>query len=347
MKTLNYFATTIIVTLYTSAAPAQTYPNLHQLLAGVKDCDVQIIHNVQFPSKLQHFYFLPSTIYYINSTKKYTRYKPLWFIDITKTRPLFCRLIYIILEPKSGSLGVRQRGLAIQASTLFELFFHNPLSTDRSDRMRMEIRSYNNRYFISTVMYNPKYPFSKDSGHWLKHGLLKKGFEYLGEIALANDSIHLCIGVKSFQLLPKNADLPCFQVNRSNNILEILQKERTPPAVWRTWMALPGDTDAFFKIKYLTSIPPARNPFDILGMTPLSRALYMILVVYFKSNSTLEYTPHLSIPSNVNPLTGKNLQNYYSDAMIYTDLSGYKFLTCYSESRITFEFYLTPFQPEI
>lgn len=43
----------------------------------------------------------------------------------------------------------------------------------------------------------------------------------------------------------------------------------------------------------------------------------------------------------------ENLYNNYYDHWIQTEDGGYSFVTCYSESAITFDFYITPFQPEL
>lgn len=136
----------------------------------------------------------------------------------------------------------------------------------------------------------------------------------------------------------------CFVVTRGRNILAIFARETRPPKVWTSFRIHPGlkcDAD-------LTSIPVSPNPFDVLGLSPVQRDLYVILAVISSSNSTLKGARG-RILSVLQPFQGLSLysERMYHESLAYTGYSGYRYLSCWSRSGITFEFYLTPFEPEI
>lgn len=115
----------IVLNIVTTTSFATSFkmkdPNLHQILTGIANCDIQIIHNLLFPSEQRHFYFLPTTIFYIRPTPNF---KPslLNFTNIYKTRSSFCRLIYIILESGGEPADSEYQKVAVDTALSFDRY---------------------------------------------------------------------------------------------------------------------------------------------------------------------------------------------------------------------------------
>ncbi|OXA54381.1 hypothetical protein Fcan01_11140 [Folsomia candida] len=91
---------------------------------------------------------------------------------------------------------------------------------------------------------------------------------------------------------------------------------------------------------------PSLNPFD--GKTSTSMPLYMAaILVKTGRNATLILQqswyddPHVEVETN--------LYIFHTEGMLseYTYSTGFQFLSCYADSYITFDFYVTPFQPGV
>lgn len=200
------------------------------------------------------------------------------------------------------------------------------------------MHSTNERYLIITT----NIPSDKE---FIIKTCLTEGIEFLRRIKTENGTIHLCLAAKAFQLLSGSGS--CTPIGRWDNILAIFRKERVSPLKWKTTIA-PG-RDSLQLVDY-SSIQLATNPFDYSRMTSTSRIFYIMLAIISQSNGTLVYnwnTEALGIISELFPAKGLHLVAQYRHIVVFTEFGGYEFLTCWSASGISFEFYLTPFQLEV
>ncbi|OXA41163.1 DNA-directed RNA polymerase subunit beta'' [Folsomia candida] len=106
--------------------------------------------------------------------------------------------------------------------------------------------------------------------------------------------------------------------------------------------------DDFIEIKKLPH--PSLNPFD--GKTYISMPLYMAaIVVESGRNATLvlkrwwDHGPF--VVANMEVETNLYVRNDEGMLSEYTYSTGYQFLSCYADSYITFDFYVTPFHPAV
>lgn len=89
-------------------------------------------------------------------------------------------------------------------------------------------------------------------------------------------------------------------------------------------------------------------------VTNFSIELHLLQNMFYKSNSSLIYvsslvygtTKYLS-RSEVKIMTNPNLFIIVDTRWILTGVGAYSFVTCYSENSLTFDFYITPFKPEL
>lgn len=162
--------------------------------------------------------------------------------------------------------------------------------------------------------------------------------------------LEICLILNAFKIVPLE-QLSCTAVGESN-VLQIFLKERESPKKWATY-GYHLDMYKYLHISGLNTLIQNSNPMSRGGNT-FSTHLYHIQAVFSKHNISLtEYDgaymysdPTPSVLFGVSITRGNQLRDD-DEVFILTGFHGFSFLTCYSKDSITFEFYLTPFEPEI
>ncbi|OXA40773.1 hypothetical protein Fcan01_24533 [Folsomia candida] len=330
-------------------------PNLQDFLFGVQNCDVRIIHNDKgkaHPSSLQHYHFLPTTMVNVTPWLGSTYYRRLHLhllYDVVKVKSLICKLSFTILEER-----------------LANLFSEWDLSHLATRFYKANIPSGNNRYWVEMKSTNNLHPFVYykylETMEFLIEPFHRNDIEFLGRIGTTRAGSGktrmniLCIPIKPFQLV--RCRIECLIVDAENNLVHLVHRLIKPPREWNTHR--PDDWFGLFRIytrgEYkkqnldLTSHLQPLNPFHPSWSPVQSINLYLVLTVLKKNNSTLYDSNYWNAWPEIS-LTMFSIGNlspfFLISNMVVTEFSGYSFLSCYSKAALTFEFYITPFEPAI
>ncbi|OXA37085.1 hypothetical protein Fcan01_28140 [Folsomia candida] len=168
-------------------------------------------------------------------------------------------------------------------------------------------------------------------------------YESLFILLISGRGVKIC--VKGLGLLPNNTESYDCKIADDGKILAHYGM-LTP--LQEIWMGSYFPSNR--KLRYLiptSNLPhPSLNPFD--GKTSTSMPLYMaVILVKTGRNATLILQqswyddPHVEVETN--------LYIFHTAGMLseFTYSTGYQFLSCYGDSYITFDFYVTPFQPAV
>lgn len=309
-------------------------PNLALLLGGVQNCDLQIIHNGRHRSNLQHFELLPTTIFDFGIAPFFDK-----IFDVCKVRVFYCRITYVIFhsydvdrnKPRNWEYAypynrITARYLAFRS---WDRYKESPFTT--TTRLNSNINTF---HFI----------FSNDVN--LINDAMKENenhhFEFLGIVKTNSEGkSQLCLGVKWFKILTQlESELTCVPVGEGGNVLQTFYKYRAALPEWKYIGILPPST-------HLMQIVQQGNPFNRLA-TNFSMDLYILQGIFSNTNSSLFAYSNLIISENsVIKFQDKLFDTFTVDHAVQAGISGYSFVTCYTESSISFDFYFTPFQPEI
>lgn len=312
-------------------------PNLAQLLIGLENCDLQILHNGRHESNFQHLQFLPTTIFGPESFQK----KIFKSFDISKIRIPKCRIIYTIFH----SLGLNPFKSKHNFPYPSIIFRYLTFSTRlQKAGLATENRLNKNAYIFQLVFSNDAKLVKStiDEKYWKK-------VECSAVVKTTQDGkLWICFGEKSYiHLSLSDSKSTCFPVGQEHNVLQIYHKNRVGPSKWK----YPRDTGIAQSYgSDLMKIPQHSNPFNRL-LTNYSIDLQILQTMLSNSNSSLFFSSlfYGSSQNKLTPAISLGLQLFFmnDDVWIQTGTSDYSFVTCYSENVITFHFYITPFQPQL
>lgn len=296
-------------------------PDLTRLFSGVTNCDL-LIDWIWSPSSKMRYsdlsfqLILPTTLFRLD--RKY--------FDITKIRPAPCRILYGV---EDLSWKMSYGGLRLLTN------FTNQLYRYRTEDGWQPIYSKDNLFPIA-YLYGSKLKLTG-----LKYGFKDSGLEFVGVLEFTEDgAVDICWEVIVYK--QQNNRQFCSPFLVENNILEIFQNARRPPRVWVT----SGYNLGLYTGEY-TALRQNPNPMNRLGKI-YTVHLYHILAVFSKDNASLLDGSSVGQPVfELGAYDLDHVQRVGSEILIMTGVDGYSFLTCYSREAITFEFYVTPFQPEL
>lgn len=326
MKT-PFLSLLIVAITLTSSPISSDHPDLTRLFSGITKCDLFITRNPIRTSDLSFNLFLPATLYAFWMKDSYKI-----VFDIAQFRAPPCRIMYA-----ADSLSLRWG--------LFEALQQQKYRTSDGLRNILSRENVFPLYFL-----NDKIEWSDKLWQTRIH---MSGLEFLEELKIVEaGNLEICRVVSAFTTVQTEPG-SCSALSDKVTVLEILQNGRSPPRKF------------FTKGKHLGLLKEHKNS-DIaalkLSSNPMNRRekvqsvhLYHIVTVFSKSNSSLIFHPwsfsvrtkfrfNLEEDGFNGRFGGPELKQ---ELLIITDVGGYSFLTCYSESGLTFAFYITPFQLEL
>lgn len=155
----------------------------------------------------------------------------------------------------------------------------------------------------------------------------------------------LCLRIQGLQVI-RHSPENCFSFGEEHNILQIFTRRTSHATSWSTYF---GDfvlTDVS-KIKSLDLTRHLKPYSPIHRLSTQLVRCYLLLTVMRKHNASLYFpqtkNPHLPLIHYGGPLQ-------FQDKLFITLLpehNAFSFLTCYAMQTVSFEFYVTPFSPEI
>lgn len=317
--------------------------DLTRLFSNITNCDLFIAGGEKFSSDLSFQLFLPTVLF-----TRPKKGKPGLYFEVTKGRAPPCRIVYAddIFALKLGLFG--GFGAFSSSSTTFSFPFQ-----PYKYRTGEEYRGITSRENIFPLAFLNNFNELQGLMEWIMEnsgleflGVLKRSQDGKPEICLVFNGFKFQLLHDSYQLRPESQ--PCSAVGGEDNVLQIFQKGRQPTKEWSTsgehlgiWIYNEPD---------LTTLKQTGNPMNRLGKM-LSVHLHHIQAVFSKANSSLILHPYISM-SKSNTLFALGVGNFIErnengEILIMTGVGGYSFLTCYSKEAITFDFYTTPFQPEL
>lgn len=215
-----------------------------------------------------------------------------------------------------------------------------------------------------------QYHFRPDNNSWITstanvYFLLYTNYEKIKFGWILQSPIIFHIRVDNFAIifLSKNYDLSeicvlnqgkapilenmiCAKMRNSHptNVLKIFLELRNPPKTW--YLGVTEGTDIPDLWNTSTS-SPLDNPFKSNSTASLYLYLLQIIFQTRRSNATLS-NGWLSYRGQSSYLYHQKYDYYPPNGVIATTKwTGHQFLSCYSQKYISFQFYLTPFQPEV
>lgn len=319
-----------------SAQPFMSEPKLAQLLQGIENCDLQIIHNSPNSPNFQHFQFLPTTIFNLAGYSRYTNY-----FDVSQVRLLQLRIVLAIYNSEAGNTFETTHPVFSVYGRIISHYLHFRTATYEGHDEFAVYHSSSEKGIVPIV-------FSNEVG--LIHSTILRMtyllvFEILGILQTKDDKITLCFGRKAFKILSKQETLgTCSSVQDDRNILRIYATQREPPTAW----TFQGSLDAELGSDLMKISQTPGQIFNRL-LTNFSIELALLQDIFFGSNASVIYSSLRYFVEN-SPRSIVLIEHSLSKAghsWIQTETGGFSFVTCYAENFITFDFYVTPFQPEI
>lgn len=313
-----------------SSLVPQPQSDLTRLFSGIENCDLFITHSGMPGSGLSFYLFLPTILHVSWRKGGYGM-----FFDVTKIRSNACRIVYA-----SGNLAIRYG--------LFNEFMLQPYKYWTRDGTWEGFQGLSSRIFFFPLA------FSDDNKVILEmtRDIGESGLEFLGFLKIRKDlKLEICLIVVAFKIQTEYQ--ACVTVEGENNVLEILQKGRqkgrqTPREWFTTGEHLGMSQD--YENSDITALKQGVNPMNRL-LKMHSVHLDHILTVFTKANASLIFWPSSYFNSSrpwFNFGEGRFMfRTDNGESLIMTEVGGYSFLTCYSKNSITFDFYVTPFHPEL
>lgn len=303
-------------------------PNLDELLDHVENCDVQIIHNGGLDSNFQHSRYLATTIF---ETQSFPRSKKI--MDLCQVRVLKCRIIYAAFST-GGEDPTEWNGRHYPYIRIAYSYFAFRDENGFVEDHRLNI----NGDMLSLIFFNDDQLV--DSATQANHG---EQIESLGLVKVTVEhKLRLCFRIQAFRILsPTEFGASCIHLDLGSNVLQIYHENRVAPREWEydeRNINQPEESD-------LLQIFQESNPFNRLS-TKFSIDLHLLQVMFWNSNSSLIYSTDRKKPSVAFHIEVR-IESNIGPHWIQTEAGGYSFLTCYSENAISFDFYITPFQPEL
>lgn len=324
---ISFFITGIICITKIVTSFTIFLPNIHYLLANVPYCDVGIVYyglqSINFqpscypPTALVNFKISPVSLlslrpsqYDLNNT---------FVSDIYKVRLAPCRITFLY-----GNLDRKSEDQ--QRSFWVSLILQSPFRFWDNDRWETIKTGINYILLISNCK------------NYLKQMLTDFRRSSIKFVAFAG--IHGDSGIPRIWRYPAVAGVEvmrtnfCLLVGGEDNLVSIFQTHSQPPKVWildttNTDISTSGDPHTF-----------RNNPFDRLSKESVD--LHLARYVLFKTNATLAQRDYLGSSSSI---LIDHISGPYQT--VVTEFRGWEFLTCYKKTSTTFDFYMTPFQPEI
>lgn len=304
-----------------STSASKPQPNLSRLFSRIGNCDLFLLRNENVGSDLSFQLFLPTTLWNFGIRGAYRHF------DIAQFRVPSCKIVYAVDYPsfQSGILN----GICLQPYKF------------RTMEIMVNIHFHGDVFpIISWKVRKLEWDFG------MKQQFKNNEIEFLGKLRiLETNKLQICWLVKNFKIQVDTQ--PCIIADGANTVLEMFQINRYPPREWFTegkHLGLAKD----FKDLDLATLKQSRNPMNREGKV-LSVHLDHIQTVFAKDNASLIFNPDIWAQFFQEPKSFFDLGvgKFNEEILIFTEVGGYSFLTCYSESGITFGFYLTPFQPEL
>lgn len=306
-----------------SQTVTQNYgPNLNKLLHGVDSCDLQIIHCDGYNADSQnfvHFHTLPTTILNLTLAKTHLK-EEIYVQQIFKVRLPPCKISYVISNKNFTKRYNFFTSSAIDAAVNPRKFW---------DGYELQTVEWTNNLFVLV-----HFPFAHDRA--LRNFYYRK-IELLARIKIiSNDANKILISVWLRSFNKPGTVFEYFTFDGATNILHILQNYRISTKRWclGAWY-----TRNMTESKVDLTAYSIGNPFD--PKSSQSITLTLALTVVRSCNHSLFMGCEFSTIDIFHRV-------YYPISnFLVTDFIGYKFITCYSTSTITFKFYTTPFNPEV
>lgn len=301
-------------------------PVLHELLFGFDNCDVQIIYKIKKATSsksITHFHALP-TIANIswapsslnNHDMRLSDLENKIKLDPFQSRTPFCRVIYIFINQQLPKAEPHYWW----ANRIVTLVKHScPGQIERKDW----ISQYSSKNLFA-LMFSINVGMSTDLAN-----LIYGTVFFFGRISASTQNTgKMWIWIPRLSFPPSEKIIEnCFPVGEES-VVQVLQREGNPPIDWGT---LPADTK------------DSLNPFDHLSSQSIN--IYLMFTVLKQGNVSYFLRPTsfggLIFLGNI-----KDVPNDIA-TFVVTGRSGYSFLSCCSKSQITFEFYITPFEPSL
>lgn len=322
-----YFFFVIITT-----APSLALPDLSHLLSGIT-CDLFItqidstreLNGKRLWSDFSFQSNLPTTVFSVWGRNSYDL-----FLDASQVRPNPCRIVYV-LDYFSVSYGL----LGMNYFVLKPYKYWTRAGT----------RHVNSEQNMFPLVFLNGWQGAWDSSNIWR--IEQIGLEFLGVLQIRQDSkLEICLVVNAFKIQFEIGFQTC--VGGGGNVLQIFQKSRQPPRQWFTngiHLGISREHDQ----SDITALKQNSNAMNRLGKMH-SVHLDHIGTVFAKSNSSLIFDidkNQWKAESRFDLGVLNSRPTFGRDIFILTGLGGYAFLSCYSQRVITFDFYVTPFQPEL
>ncbi|OXA42221.1 hypothetical protein Fcan01_22781 [Folsomia candida] len=330
----------------------------NDFLKGVENCDLQLLHNgisSSYFSFLQDI-LLPRTILVVPLIHKIGEVSSFetFVLDILKSRPgpdkMSIWLSKLLLKTEKK---YRTDSTYFYAWLLFSSSYHYGFQCEKCNHNVVRghdwnfVQSNKNVYPIVLTHFDVLETakilriYHRISENFLMAFISHSG---LSEVCLMR--IGFCIGGRQ--------NFVCKQIGR-RRVLANFWKLVTLPKAWSGTYG-PIDRQEEYGTLLNKDLPhPRTNPFG--RENSINIPLYMAVIIVTGTNASLEFEqgsisyPIVTIETReVDSFQYQKLSEYslqYQRLSEFTYTSGYQFLTCYAESYLSFDFYLTPFQPTL
>lgn len=319
-----------------------------QLLAGLENCDLQIILDPRSSHNLAQADPLPIPVTMVNlsplanfckedrdSNKCYVKFQKFhkaFMLNIFKGRGALARLSFILLEPHL--LVDRLEDAAYHVNTIVtrSQLFHF------ADGYAMIQSTVN----LFPVVFSKRVEFI--TALEPRNGGFGCDMEFMATVRSSprGHGVQLCLRIQGLDRIP-HSDTNCIEIGAEyGNIVQILKRYTTPQKSW-TISPSPGDVEVNETNNQaeLTTLVKPVNPFNRLAKQSVN--FYLVLNIAKKDNASLFLQDqYAELPELV-----FKVFECASCINVVTEYDSFSFLSCYATKSVTFEFYISPFEPEV
>ncbi|OXA56015.1 hypothetical protein Fcan01_08860 [Folsomia candida] len=341
MKKEKYQTLFISYTIFTAANVVKGNDGclIENLVDINSNCDLQFVDDGnKFEINLYHCHkekdlLLPTTI--ITNYRAPSNFPGL---NIHNGRIAKCKLVLMFLIHLQ-IVYTKFQGIAAKSEWLSEYFLAS--GNTKWTRLKKLFLLFIANGAVQTIgSYSPEVVVLHYFSVQLRFGSL----DYIGIAHFAiRNLIQLCIYPFGLGFEHQHSPEETICMKTASNV-EKLISIASPPKFWLVF-------NSVYRVVYLPNVP--RNPF--IPTANYSYITYLYSAVFERINGTKipadkEHVKHIDMKRTAyiyHEVPMRFGSDGYSETLVVTKYSAIEFLSCYTEKFITFQFYITPFQPEL
>ncbi|OXA46253.1 hypothetical protein Fcan01_19320 [Folsomia candida] len=329
---------------------------ISEFMEGFSNCEIQIVYD-----KIDRIdigpYESPITIVNLNRRLSQPRgiYRGPLRRDISRIRDSKCKISFIVCNiSKQTEINLTDTGLLWNNKTLLAMgSWFLSLSDYRYKHKDYSEFSYDlrdvSKILISTIGKSEleKYYIYPRRNHFTVTSTI---YDKLGVVYSYGNKSHILCAQPAGIASNRYSTMQCEAVDQ--NIVHTFNKLNSVPTSWM--LKNVDNMDILHRLK----------AFDVIGVSlsfnPVNRTgkfsiyQHLLQVVFSKANESLHFLPRPSIVDDyklvgafVNLGRIELTQNGHERNIVPFKFNGYQFLTCHSESFVSFQFYIIPFQHDV